>query len=167
VVFLTECLMNQNARDQGTAVSPAVNRALIDLLADRQVGMAQIPCPEIACLGFARQRASGQSIRAALEAQGPAACCAKLAMVTADRIQCYLQQGYEVPAVLGGNDQSPACAVHETEPGSNRLADSSGIFMRALADGLVRRGLSVPFRGMRDADSSRLDDDLAWLRERL
>jgi predicted secreted protein len=159
--------MNQNARDQGAAESPAVTRALVDLLAERQVGMVQIPCPEIACLGFMRKRVAGQSIREALEAPGPAACCAKLAVATADRIQCYLEQGYQVLFVLGGNECSPGCAVQEDKRVSGHLGNSSGIFMRALADELARRGLHIPFRGMRDADSRLLEKDLAWLRERL
>lgn len=163
IVFLIECLLNQNARDLGAAESPAVSRAVIDLLADRQVGMVQIPCPEIACLGFARQRVAGQSLREALAAPGPAACCAKLAMATADRAQCYLEQGYKVLAVLGGNERSPGCAVREAQSASDRLADSSGIFMKALAIELAQRGLCIPFRGMRDADPNSLKDDLAWL----
>ena len=167
IVFLVECLLNQNARDLGAAESPATSRALIELLADRQVGMVQIPCPEISCLGFARRRVPGQSIREALEAQGPAACCDSLAVATADRIQCYLQQGYEVLAVLGGNEQSPGCAVGEIGGDSDSLANGSGVFMLALAAVLARRGLCIPFRGMRDADPDLLEDDLAWLRGRL
>jgi predicted secreted protein len=167
VVFLIECLLNQNARDLGAAEAPATVRTLIDLLADREVGMVQIPCPEIACLGFERRRVPGQRIRDALGAQQPAACCRRLAITTADRIQCYLQQGYQVLAVLGGNEQSPACAVVPTSGGSGRLADESGIFMLALSAELERRGLRIPFRGMRDADPQRLQEDLAWLDERL
>jgi hypothetical protein len=102
-----------------------------------------------------------------LEVPGPVACCDSLAAATADRIQCYLEQGYDVLAVLGGNEQSPGCAVHEAWAGSGQLADSSGIFMRALAAELARRGACIPFRGMRDADPNLLEDDLAWLRGRL
>jgi hypothetical protein len=105
VVFLIECLLNQNARDLGAAESPAMVGALVELLAAREVGMVQIPCPEIACLGFARRRAPGEGIRDALSAPSPAACCAQLAMATAERIQCYLDQGYQVLAVLDGNDE--------------------------------------------------------------
>ena len=36
IVFLIECLLNQNARDSGAAESPATTRAVIDLLADKQ-----------------------------------------------------------------------------------------------------------------------------------
>lgn len=66
VAFLIECLLNQNARDMGAAESPAIARPVIERLARRDVGMVQIPCPEIACLDFPRRRAPGQSIRDAL-----------------------------------------------------------------------------------------------------
>lgn len=167
VLFLIECLLNQNARDLGAAQSPASVGALVDLLTENEIGMAQIPCPEIACLGFARRRAPGVSIRQALQAPEPAACCVRLANETAGRIQWYVEQGYAVLAVLGGNVQSPACAVHESG-GSSRLAtERSGIFMLALADALAQRGLAIPLRGIRDADCHLLDEDLRWLRERL
>jgi predicted secreted protein len=167
LVFLIECLLNQNARDLGAADSPAVTRKVLDLLADADIGMVQIPCPEIACLGFERQRPSGKSLRQALEVSKSATCCQHLAMVTADRIQCYLDQGFKVLAVLGGNEQSPGCAVHTTAAEETQLTDRSGVFMRALAAELAHRGLRIQFRGMRDTDSVLLDEDLDWLRERL
>ena len=167
LVFLIECLLNQNARDLGAAESPATTRKVLGLLENHAVGMVQIPCPEIACLGFERRRAPGQSIRQAMEASGPVACCQRLSVETADRIQCYVEQGYQVLAVLGGNEQSPGCAVHAGEDGLEHFAESSGVFLQALASELARRDLRIPFRGMRDADKKLLDEDLDWLRERL
>jgi len=167
LVFLIECLLNQNARDLGAAESPAATREMMDLLADAEIGMVQIPCSEIACLGFERRRPTGQSIRHALETPKPATCCQHLAVVTVDRIQCYLDQGFEVLAILGGNEQSPGCAVHTTAAGEAQLDDRSGVFMRALAVELAHRNLRIEFRGMRDADPKLLSEDLDWLRNRL
>jgi len=149
----------------GAAESPAITREVLDLLADHGVGMVQIPCPEIACLGFERRRASGQSLRKAMEAAESVVSCQRLSVETVDRIQCYVEQGYQVLAVLGGNEQSPGCAVHAVEDGSETLAESSGIFLQALAKELARRGLRIPFRGIRDANRKLLDEDLGWLRE--
>ncbi len=59
LVFLIECLTNQNARDIGAAESPAFTQELMELLVDAGIGIVQIPCPGIACLGFERQRSSG------------------------------------------------------------------------------------------------------------
>jgi len=164
LVFLIECHLNQNARDLGAAENPAVTQEVIALLADAGIGMAQIPCPEIACLGFERQRPPGKSIRQALGASQPAACCQRLAVATADRIQCYLAQKFDVLGVLGGNEQSPGCAVHSTNATDTQLSDRSGIFMQALASELAHRGLEIKFHGMRDADAELLNEDLNWLR---
>lgn len=167
LVFLIECLTNQNARDMGAAETPACTQELIELLVDAEIGIVQIACPEIACLGFDRQRSDGQSIRQAMELPEATACCQSLAVATAEKIQCFLSQGFEVVAVLGGNEQSPGCAVHTAGECKTRLVPGSGVFMEMLAEEAARRGLQIQFRGIRDANSTLLKEDLAWLRERL
>ena len=167
LVFLIECLMNQNARDIGAAESPAFTQELIELMVDAKIGMVQIPCPEIACLGFERLRSSGQSIRQALETQEASACCQSLAIATAERIHSYVNQGFEVLAVLGGNEQSPGCAVHTAIDSELQLTDRSGVFMKMVAEELAQRGLQIRFHGIRDADSELLIEDLEWMRDRI
>ncbi len=167
LVFLIECLLNQNARDIGAAESPAFTRGVMELLMEAEVGMVQIPCPEIACLGFKRLRSCDQSIRQALETREATACCRSLAEATAERIECYIKQGFEVLAVLGGNEQSPGCAVHAMDDSEIQLTGKSGVFTKMLATDLSRRGLKIPFHGVRDADSELLKKDLEWLRDRL
>ncbi|MCP3868076.1 MAG: hypothetical protein GY703_08300 [Gammaproteobacteria bacterium] len=163
LVVLIECLLNQNARDLGAAESPGFTRDVIELLVKADIGMVQIPCPEIACLGFKRQRAPGESIREAMETPESGRCCQRLAECTTDRIQCYLNQGYEVLAVLGGNEKSPGCAVHNGVEGEISLSGESGVFMQKLAQELRGHNLTLKFRGMRDADPALLKEDLAWL----
>jgi len=169
VVFLIECLLNQNARDMGAATCPAANRQLVDLLLQNDVGMAQILCPEMACLGFERTRPAGTSIRSALDRPNVQNHCHLLARQTADRIEDYRSHGVEVLAILGGNEASPGCAVHSggamALPGV--LRPDSGVFIQALATELAQRGVVVPFRGIRDADEESLMQDIAWLRAQL
>ena len=110
LIFVIECLLNQNARDRGAAERPAA---------------------------------------------------------TADRIQCYVDQGFEVLAVVGGNEDSPGCAVHVNAADDTQLTERSGVFMRELAEELARRSLQIEFHGMRDADSGLLHADLEWLRDRI
>jgi predicted secreted protein len=169
LVFLIECLLNQNARDLGAATCPSVNRELLDILLQYDVGLAQIPCPEMVCLGFARARPAGTTIRSALERPDALDRCRLLARQIAERIEDYRDHGVEVLAILGGNEASPGCAVHNNvgavAPGE--LLTESGIFMQALAKELAQRDIVVPFRGMRDAETRSLEQDLAWLRAHL
>jgi predicted secreted protein len=166
LVFLIECLLNQNARDMGAATCPAVNREVLDILLQNEVGMAQIPCPEMACLGFARTRPAGTSIRSALNQPDAMDRCRLLARQTAERIEDYRAHGAKVLAILGGNEASPGCAVH-SDGVPSALRPESGVFMQALATELAKRDVVVPFRGIRDADAGSLVQDLAWLRAQL
>ena len=166
-VLLVECLLNQNARDQGAAEHPAATPGLVNMLLDANVGIAQIPCPEMTCLGFERRRQVGQSIRSALQDTAAQACCERLAVETANRVEDYRRNGFEMLAVLGGNAESPACAVHTSDGRDDSLDNSSGIFMLALARQLTRRGIQAPIHGMRDTEPQQLAEDLHWLRRRL
>ena len=80
VVFLAHCLLNQNAISDGTAVYPAAFRELVQFFLEHQVGIVQLPCPELCCLGLDRgNRLGAQSpvteentrIRAAMQAPAP------------------------------------------------------------------------------------------------
>ena len=157
-VAVIECILNQNARDDGAACSPAMNVPLLQLCNTHRVGILQMPCPEIHTLGFARQRAPGLSIRDALNDEGSVKRCAVLAHDVAERIEIYLNQGYQLVAVLGGNPESPGCAVHAESDG---LCERSGLFMRQLQAEFRRRGRDPRFLAIRDHDPEqhRLDLD--------
>lgn len=163
-VAIIDCILNQNARDAGAARFPAMNFELLQLCHRHNIGILQMPCPEIAALGFERKRQPGRSIRDALDTETGRNCCQALAVETADRIETYLAQGCELAAVLGGNPRSPGCAVHG---GPEGLQDESGIFMKALQKELRCRGREAAFMGIRDHDPELLRQDLARFRELL
>lgn len=162
LVAVIDCILNQNARDRGAARFPAMNFELLRLCHEHRVGVIQMPCPEIAALGFNRERKSGETIRAALDTEAGRRCCAQIASGAADRIESYVAQNYQLLAILGGNPRSPGCAVHGDEDG---LLVNSGVFMKALQAELRKRNLETPFKGMRDSDPELLAQDLQWLRE--
>ena len=112
VIFVAHCILNQNARDAGAANFPAINRSILQLCNEYNVGILQIPCPGIKFLGFNRKRPKGQSIRDALDIPEGRNCCRKISIDIADRIKDYLAQSYQIIAILGGNPESPGCAVH-------------------------------------------------------
>jgi predicted secreted protein len=160
VVALIECHLNQNARDAGAARSAAVNDALLEVLRAAQVGLLQIPCPEMFDLGLARERPQGTRIRDALRPGR----CRELARQVADRIEEYASNDVAVLAVVGGDVESPGCAVH---PAGEGLGPRSGVFMLELRNELEDRGLAIPFRGLRESDPAALEEDLRWLAARV
>ncbi|MGB4062356.1 MAG: hypothetical protein WBK19_00850 [Azonexus sp.] len=163
-VVVIDCVLNQNVRDQGAANCPAMNFEFLRLCHENGIGIMQMSCPEIAALGFKRQRPPGTSIRQALDTPAGRQACAELAVSVVGRIVELSEQGFTPFAVLGGNPRSPGCAVHQA---ASTLSDESGIFMLALQAELRRRGLELPFRGLRDASPEWLAEDLQWFRQLL
>jgi predicted secreted protein len=161
-VAVIDCIINQNTRDAGAATFPGMNREVIQLCNDYNVGILQMPCPEIAFLGFSRTRPTGTSIRAALDTSDGRACCRKLSIDIADRIEEIIGQGAEFLAVLGGNPESPGCAVH-AENGDEHAP--SGVLIAELRDELHKRSIRVPFLGIRDFDAKLMAEDIQWLKQ--
>jgi predicted secreted protein len=160
LVAVIECILNQNARDCGAANFPAINRPILDLCNDYNIGILQIPCPEIKFLGFDRKRQKDQSIREALDTQEGRNCCRKISIDVADRIQEYFNQSYQTICILGGNPKSPGCAVHYA---GTKLSTDSGVLMNELFDEFQKRNINLPFRGVSDYDSKLFSKDIEWI----
>ena len=166
MVAVIECILNQNARDLGAATYPSMNTKLIQLCMTYEIGLFQIPCPEMTCLGFLRDRAPGQSIRDVLDTESGRECCRKLACSVADKIESYLENDSNVLAVLGGNPESPGCAVHYNIGDKNQeLSEKSGVFIQALYRELSQRDIHLPFIGIRDCRPEWLASDLYSLEQ--
>jgi len=165
ILLVIECILNQNARDHGAASCPAMNRRLVEYCLQQDVALLQIPCPEIRALGWRRERQPGQSIRAALDTPAGRNHCRQLAQETADRIEQYLAAGYTILGVVGGNEQSPGCAVHpaDPQPGHSSLTADSGLLMQALETAFLQRDLAIPIMPLRDAEAEKLERDMQQL----
>ena len=59
VVLIAHCLLNQNSISDGTAVYPAAFKDMIQMFLDADVGIVQMPCPELCCLGLDRGNIRG------------------------------------------------------------------------------------------------------------
>jgi predicted secreted protein len=90
-------------------------------------------------------------------------CCRKLSVFVADQIQEFLKNGFKVLAVLGGDVNSPGCAVHVSDENGYELVEGSGVFMMELYSELSKRNIKIPFRGVRDSDPRKLVEDVDWL----
>ena len=169
-VCVIDCILNQNVRDAGAAAFSAMNHEVIQLCNDYDVGLLQMPCPEIAFLGFSRSRPPGTSIRAALDTADGRSHCRKLSIDTIDRVEEMISQGAELMAILGGNPESPGCAV-PVDNGAVHADNGeehapSGVLIAELRNELQKRNIQVPIRGIRDFDAGLMAEDMQWL-ERL
>ena len=147
VVFVPHCALNQNARLAGCAEAPATITKLIVGLMDRQIGIIQLPCPELLMLGLDRERIQ---IRSGLSSHPVRKALAKLARQQVYQIKEYRTCGVKVLGVLG-KDGSPSCGVTRTSCPQGPCA-GMGAFIEVLQAELDAQGLEVELVGTMDTE---------------
>lgn len=152
LVFLSHCMLNQNACVRGLASQPAVIREIVDLALDNDVAIYQMPCPEVSYLGSMRwgmvKRMYGNPMFRRH--------CRHIAQQVCDQIQTYRDNGHTVKGVVM-RDGSPTCglkcAAVEADDGQvwggmvwhasplQRFAETEGVYTEELKAELVARGM--------------------------
>ena len=165
VLFLAHCALNQNAISDGTANAPALLEEVVAIIqAAGDVGVVQMPCPELHCLGLDRGDRLGASrpvtventrIRAALEKDGPRQELERLAAQVVYQIRQYRDSGFQVLGIVGMN-RSPSCGV-DTTSADGREVEGQGLFMARIAALLDEAGIQVPRIGLRSGDRAALE----------
>ena len=171
IVVVTHCILNQNARVFGIASHPGMIPEIVEVLKAHNVGVVQMPCPELTYEGLNRWSHTKEQYATPMFRRH----CQQIATSITDQIQEYLKNGFKVYAILGV-DGSPTCGVNRTSMGfrggdvgkatrlKGRLVEGSGVFMEELRAELEKKRVSILMRGVRD---ERLKEDVAWLEEAL
>ena len=159
IVFVAHCLLNQNAISDGTAVFPAAFADVISLLLDAQVGIVQLPCPELSCLGLDRGNPAGAGeevvrentrIRRAMEQPQQMERLRRLVESVMGQIREYHRHGFQILGIIGAN-RSPNCGVNSTSDQNQELA-GKGLFMEALSAALEKENIDVPLIGIKASE---------------
>ena len=145
VIFVAHCFLNQNARCNGSAETPSAIPRIPDLLIQRNIGIIQMPCPELGCLGLGREG----MIYDQLSTHGNRRYLKLLAQDVVYQAKQYLKHGFKVLGVLGINC-SPSCGVdcHAY----NGAKPGKGAFMEELSEELRIEELELPVIGVADAE---------------
>jgi len=164
VLFVAHCALNQNARHVDCADFPALMKPLLAAVAEREIGIVQLPCPELMVLGMGRDRDVPplDTIREALELPDAEPRLRRLIDQVVYQLEEYRFQGFTVLGILGKNG-SPSCGV-ETTSFKQGFGPGEGIFFRMLAETLKEKGLPIPIKGI---DDHRQEETMKWLDERL
>ena len=151
VVLVAHCLLNQNARIDRYAFFPGAMGKAAQVLLDSGVGILQMPCPELTCLGLDRKghRAMEIGIREALAEEEGRQCCRQIARQLVYQIQEYQRHGFEIVGVVG-NDGSPACGVDRTYDHEKGQGQGAGTFIAVLRKEFARNDIHVPFIAVQD-----------------
>lgn len=130
VVFVSHCLLDQNARFPGIAVAPGCVSGIVRRLEDDGLGIEQLPCLEMKYWGGANRRLVMPFLRISsrMRAEWEARLFSDLVRValwvyrllceyeawrTARQIGGFRAQGYEVRGIVVMND-SPTCGLDRT-----------------------------------------------------
>jgi predicted secreted protein len=153
VIFVAHCVLNQNARDSGTADSPAMMKPLLAALMAEDIGIIQLPCPELVVLGLGRDRGVPPlpTIREKLELPESQLQLGILAGQVIDQINEYRRHGFHVIGILA-KEGSPTCGA------------SDGVFLRLLRQRLSGEGLDIGIKGIDDQSQQ---EAIEWVLQRL
>jgi len=152
VVLVIHCILNHNARIDGCAWYPGAMTEIVQVLTEAGVGIVQMPCPELQCLGLDRSGRIRQGkdigIRETLLGEASEACRALAQGAMRDVLE-YRKHGFKILGVIG-NDGSPACGVDFTHYVSSGFQPGAGAFVIMLREELERQGIDLPFVATQD-----------------
>jgi predicted secreted protein len=159
ILLVAHCLLNQNAKLDRCAHYPGVIREAAAEIVKSGVGVLQMPCPELLCLGLDREAeikkrpsVNAEDTRIAVRMKEPRnqAVCRRIVKDLVYQIEEYRKNGFEILGVVGING-SPTCAVERTW-GEDREQEGPGVFIGLLGEELRRKSISLPMKGIRAAE---------------
>jgi predicted secreted protein len=154
VLLVAHCVLNQNAKLNRCASYPGAVREVAGAMIDSDVGLLQMPCPELHCLGLDRQAepdttatVEEEDLRIARRLTGEQEQKKLRDMV--DGLVCqirqYVDSGFSVDGVVG-MDGSPSCGVDRWADGDDGLGPGALIGM--LQRELESNGIAIPMTGI-------------------
>lgn len=156
VIFVAHCVLNQNSISDGTADYPSTNTDVVRILINEQVGIVQMPCPELCCLGLDRGNILGAQspvvientrIRKEMQKSPATEQLAVLVNQVVLQITEYHKHGFEILGIIGIN-RSPCCGVDTTSDNDNEI-NGQGVFIKAIKEALTKKNLLIPMIGIK------------------
>lgn len=156
VIFVSHCILNQNAKVRGIARYPGAVTPLVEMFLEQGIGIYQMPCPEMAYLGAMRWGHVKDQYNNPMFRRH----CQRLAEGVVDEVENYRQCGYQVLGFVM-MDGSPVCGLNRTPRPKNpdvlwggmtwyipesEYLPGKGNFCEVLQEELRRRGQGdLPF----------------------
>lgn len=160
VVFIAHCFLNQNSISDGTAVYPAAFEEVVEFFIKADIGIVQMPCPELCCLGLDRGNIHGADtpvvventrIRSEMKKDISNTQLEQLADYVVYQILEYLKYGFEIVGIIGAN-RSPNCGV-DTTSDDNAEIRGMGLYMEKISCRLSEKNISISMIGLRESDN--------------
>jgi predicted secreted protein len=156
ILFLAHCILNQNSISDGTAAFPGSINEIMQLLRMSHVGIVQMPCPELLCLGLDRGNIDGSSspilventrIRMMMNQRSAKMKIRQLVQHLIFQIVEYCKYGFEIRGIVGVN-RSPSCGMDTTSK-NNQEVEGQGVFIEALRNELKKNKINMRMAGIK------------------
>ena len=146
IALVAHCILNQNSRVFGLAERSSAIVGIVEFLMCNDMGIIQMPCPELTYAGILRKSQTKDEYNNIMFRNH----CRKIAEEIIEQVQEY-SKGKIKTRIIISVDGSPSRGITD-----------SGILIEELRSMLKKKGLTVPFYGIR---YERLSEDLAKLRK--
>ncbi|MFZ2149397.1 MAG: hypothetical protein WAV28_19470 [Sedimentisphaerales bacterium] len=157
-VFVSHCLLAQVMMAKGLVkLSPAIIKQAVQFCMDNDINIFQMPCPEFLCAAGG----PGRDVhgKAWYEKNGLRQTSSEIAKEQVTYMVKLIHAGFEVLAVIGV-EFSPACAPNYLNNG-RRIVKDKGIFIEELQREFMLRKLQVPFVGVNQRWTRKLEKQLS------
>ena len=159
LVLVSHCILNQNSISDATADFPGTFEEIVKLFLDAKVGIIQMPCPELMCLGLARGDVHGgergvlvenSRIRENMKSAESLKIIDMLVEQVLFQIEEYLKNGFTILGIVGVN-RSPSCGISTTSKDSQEV-EGKGVYMERLEKVLEEKNIHIDMIGTKTSE---------------
>lgn len=159
IVLIAHCILNQNAKIDGCAYYSGAMLEVTKTILDTGVGIIQMPCPELYCLGLDREadhqanhsiESEDTRVAKRMNEDKSRKICDVIAEEILYQVEEYIKNSFDVVGIIGING-SPTCGV-ETTWTNDQDVDGHGIFIATLDKTLENKSISLRKVGIRARD---------------
>ncbi len=141
VVFVSHCLLNQNARALNSEKYPGAVKELADMLTEAGIGIIQLPCPQIEFNGGLNRKSTSSHDDKSYRTH-----CKTLSTDILKSVQKYLQSNYKVLGIIGV-ELSSTCGVHQVLDGKKN-SPGKGVLIEEIEELMHKKNFQVPIIGI-------------------
>ena len=130
IIFVSHCIVNQCARAKGIKTQldgKVIVKPILDLIIKHNIGMIQLPCPEIKYEGLNRNACGQNRYNNPLFIE----ICRKYAKTIKKRIQQYRHSGYSIVGFVG-IEYSPTCGISLTTLDKGKIVHEPGFLYKEI-----------------------------------
>ena len=138
VVFVPHCILNQNVRACEKEKSNGTIKEIVNIFAEAEVGIVQLPCPEVEFDGGLRRSFKTKESYSEFYREN----CRKISLEILETIKKYLDKEYRVLGILG-IEFSPTCGVYRIED-RKKIVPGKGILIEEIEKEMQKKNFQVP-----------------------